>query len=864
MPAELPASRPGPPAAAIVFFDRFELRPADRLLLRDGAPVALRAKALDLLTVLVERAGHLVTKGELLDVVWPGLVVEENNIASQIAALLKVLGGGLVATVPGSGYRFVAEVRRAAPGGPQEARMETASALTSPSPSVSPSVSPAPPLPPGPPAQRLFGRADDLRAVRAALDQGGGCVTLAGPGGVGKTVLARAAMAARPARQRCAWIDLASLADAAQVPGALCRSLGIGTPASPEALADALVAALGEGEWLLVLDNAEHVVDGVAALCAVLAAALPAVAVLVTSQLPLRIAGERVHALEPLAWPAAGVPEEEALASAAVQLLLDRIRAVDARLSLGADALPLLRSLCARLDGMPLAIEMAASMVPLLGLGGVAVALDQRLRVLRSGRREAPARHKTLRAALEWSHGLLAPAQQRALRRVAVFADSFSLDLAVAVTVEAGEDRWEAVDTFAALVERSLVASLHADPPRYRLLETVRSFALEALDAAGGDEGGATRLRAVLALTDAVRPAVAGAGASATAAAELANVPEALRWALAHDAPAAVELALAAAAAATWTPWLGEAGRWVEACEPVLGAGLSPAQQAAWWRELARFQTFVRGSRTVEAACTAAAIERSLGNDEGLFWSLVPLLRSRVAEPAEFEACRAEAQALLDAHPAWPARARAVFSGSLALEYRRRGDFEAALAHQQAEAVQARAAGLHAMARNAEGNVAATLVGLGRHEAALAMLDARAASSADSEDAVVAHDRLQRLNALLGLQRLDEAEASAPSALDWCRRFDVLDIEQVLACLQVRRGRAAVAAQILGHYRQSLVRRGAELPADDHAPWRTAQRLVVDAIGEPAMQALMAQGALLDTAAADALLLDRSATTASA
>ena len=849
MPRELPAH---PPAS--FFFDRFELRLDDRLLLREGEAVPLRAKAFDLLAVLVERAGHLVTKAELLDRVWPGLVVEENNIASQMAALRKVVGNGLVVTVPGSGYRFVADVRRA--GGPAASADVDA---------VPAAVATTAPLVPGPRALQLFGRDDDLHRLHA-LVEAGGCVTLTGPGGVGKTALAAALLRQRP-EARTAWVDLAVLSDGAQVAGAVCRALGVATPPvagdAPAALAAALGDTQGRGAWLLVLDNAEHVVDEVAALAAQLGALLPALAVLVTSQLPLRIAGERVHALEPLGLPGDGTAGEQALDSAAVQMLVERIRAGDARLVLGADAMPMLAALCARLDGLPLAIEMAASMVPLLGLGGVLDATDERFRLLRRGRREAPARHQTLRAALEWSHGLLAPAQQQALHRLGVFASSFSLELATAVIAEPGADRWEAVDLLGELVERSLVTSLHSDPPRYRLLETVRSFALEALDAgADRSDGRATRRRAVAGLTEALKQA-APAEAGGAAAAELPNVPEALRWARTHDAAAAVELTLAAAAVATWTPWLGEAARWVEACEPLLGE-LGAAQQAAWWRELARYQTFVRGARSVEAAGKAAAIERTLGNAEALFWSLIPLLRSRVIDAAAFEACRAEAEGLLERHPEWPALTRVVFSGSLALEYRRRGEFETALGHQQAEAEQARAAGLLPHARNAESNVAATLIGLGRHEEALARLDAQAAAAGEVEDGVGAHNRVRRLAALMALGRGAEAEAMAPTVLAWCRRFDLLDVEPVLAELQARQGRPRAAALVLGHYRQSLVRRGAELPADDHAPWRAAERLATEAIGAEGVLRLAERGARLTTAEADAAMLAREDIAASA
>lgn len=578
-----------------LLFDRFELLPTQRRLLRDGEVVALRTKAFDLLVVLAERAGRLVTKNELLELVWPGLVVEENNIAAQIVSLRKVLGGQVIETVPGRGYRFIAEIR-------------DAKALTTAAPSL--------PMP-GP--QRLFGRDDDLSRLEAAL-AAARSVTLVGPGGVGKTALARA-VASRSGAAQQAWVDLAALGDADQLHGALCRALRIesaGGIADDEAR---IAATLATGPWLVLLDNAEHLIDAVAALSQRLLAAGPSLSLLVTGQLPLRIAGEHVHALEPLAV-ANGEAEPEqadgALSTPALQMMVERIRATDARFPIGADARPLLSRLCARLDGLPLALEMAAAVVPLLGVQGVLDALDQRFAVLRRGQRRAPARHRTLRAAIEWSHDLLPPTERRVLRRLGVFSSGFSLDLATAVAADddgQGEDRWATLDALAELVNRSLVASQHADPPRYRLLETVRAYALEQLEATG--ETGPVHARGVRALTAALSAAAERGAADPDAGAELDNVPGLLAWARVHDRPAALALTIAAAKVATWTPWLSEAVRWVDAGEALLGDDVPLALQAEWWRELARFQTFVRGPRAVEAARRAVDRAAPWGTQRG-------------------------------------------------------------------------------------------------------------------------------------------------------------------------------------------------------------------------------------------------------
>ena len=299
----------------VVRFDRYELQLAERRLLRDGELVPLRARAFDLLVVLAERPGRLVTKDELLELVWPGLVVEENNIAAQVASLRKSLASELIVTVPGRGYRFA--------GVPQASvAADTASPAGSAALPGAQGTSP-----------KLFGRDADLARLGAALDHPG-CVTLVGPSGVGKTSLAFALSAAwnlraADAGAKAPWLDLASLSEGDQVLPALQRALGI-TPSDGDPGA-ALASALGPGARLLLLDNAEHLTDAVARLVPVLTSAAPALRVLVTSQLPLAIAGEQVERIDPLALPAPDASDTQALATGALAMFVDRVLAADRR-----------------------------------------------------------------------------------------------------------------------------------------------------------------------------------------------------------------------------------------------------------------------------------------------------------------------------------------------------------------------------------------------------------------------------------------------------------------------------------------------------------------------------------------------------
>lgn len=452
-------------------FAPYRMLPSQRQLVREGVPIKLGARAFDVLAVLIERRDRIVSKSELMDMVWPTVVVEENNLEVQIAALRKVLGYAAIATVPGRGYRFTLPV------------VQTGTGTDSSHANVQDLPSSSTLIPANPPAgvPTLFGREEDLQSLLRLLST---CrlVTVAGPAGVGKTRLAQAAAdaCAKTGVDRVWWIDLAPMTDCALLPNALAIALGLNLNGDVDAHR-ALEVALREGSPLVVLDNAEHLLEGVASFVLRLRQNLPCVRFLITSQEPLHVDDEFVFRLEPLSLPTGDDPERIA-ASGAVALFVARAQAADRRFVLRTSNQAVVAEICQRLDGIPLAIELAAARVSLLGIDGLRDKLDQRFHVLTAGQRSSPRRHQTLRAALEWSHQLLLPAQQAVLRRLGVFAGGFTLEAALQVAEdEQGIDRWDVLEHLGALVEKSLVVAEGDAIPRYRMLETIRLFALERL-----------------------------------------------------------------------------------------------------------------------------------------------------------------------------------------------------------------------------------------------------------------------------------------------------------------------------------------------------------------------------------------------
>ncbi|MDY0749125.1 winged helix-turn-helix domain-containing protein [Paucibacter sp. R3-3] len=445
-------------------FGRVQIHPTRRQVWVDGVPATLGARAFDLLMLLVEQRGRVVPKAELFAKIWPGLFVEENNLSVQIAALRRVLGSNVISTVTGRGYRFVAQA-----SGEGEAAADAA---------------PAGNLPVR--LEPLYGREQELIQVRDAFDALS-CVTLCGLAGVGKTTLATQAAVQLAAERRYAhgaWrVELGSVTDPAMLPQAVSEVVGIELDGKRDPLREC-IAQLQHRELLLVLDNCEHIIDAVATLVDGLLSRARRVHVLATSQEPLRVPGERILRLNPLEVPTSS-HDEDATAYGAVRMLLERVRAAMGGIfEPSAPELVEMIEICRQLDGVPLALEFAAARVPVLGLAGVRSRLYDRLRLLARGPRTAPSRHRSVQAALEWSHQLLSPQAQEVLQRLAVFPGGFSLVGAELLLGEQGtEDGENLIEHLNVLVDRSLVTLQPGTPPRYRLLETTRTFALDCLQA---------------------------------------------------------------------------------------------------------------------------------------------------------------------------------------------------------------------------------------------------------------------------------------------------------------------------------------------------------------------------------------------
>ncbi|SHG59980.1 Predicted ATPase [Bradyrhizobium erythrophlei] len=458
-------------------FGPFRLNPTRRVLSRDGKSVRLGSPALDLLIALVENGKELISKEDLLKRVWPDTFIEEANLRVHVAALRKLLGGEgtgdqYINTVAGRGYCFVAPVARV-------------DEVVDPPVAASPVPDTAPGLPPS--LTRVIGRAECVGAISNQLARRR-FVTIIGPGGIGKTTVALAVagkLVDSYAHKVC-FVELAPLTEARSIHGALASVLGLAT-LGDQPLA-ALVAHLRSMSILIVLDNCEHMLDATAVLAEALLRGAPGVHLLATSRQPLRGEGEFLFHLPALAFPppAERLSTAEALGFPAIELFAERAAASLDSFELDDGNVATVIEICRRLDGIPLAIELAAARVDLFGVEGLASRLNDCFSLLTKGRRTALPRHQTLRATLDWSFELLPEEEKRALARVAALAGEFTMEAAIALGSAGGKPAANIVDTITGLIEKSLVATdLSGNVVHYRLLSTTRAYALEKLTLSG-------------------------------------------------------------------------------------------------------------------------------------------------------------------------------------------------------------------------------------------------------------------------------------------------------------------------------------------------------------------------------------------
>jgi predicted ATPase/DNA-binding winged helix-turn-helix (wHTH) protein len=673
------AGSAGTPGKAVIGFGPFRLTAGERLLERDGRPVPLGGRALDVLIVLASKANKVVGKKELMEQVWPDVFVDEANLRTQMAALRKALGDGeegarYIVTLPARGYCFVAPVSRT--GAPQAADAA--------------GPSPAHNLPTR--LVRMVGRDEAVRAVAAQV-AGGRFVTIVGPGGIGKTTLAVAAGHAllEEFGGVVRFVDLGQVGDPALVAAAAAAALGLVVQAADPAAG--IAAFLRDTRVLLVLDGCEHVIDAAAALAESVHAEAPLVGILATSREALRIGGERVHRLAPLGSPPdqPGLTAAEALAFPAVQLFVERVAAGGGAFELGDADVPVVAGMCRDLDGVALAIELAAGRVGAYGVRETARLLEGRFRLLWPGRRTALPRHRTLAATLDWSHALLSEAERLVLRRLSIFVGAFDLEAARVAAASDGMGGERVEDAVVGLVAKSLVAVDSTGPAtRYRLLDTTRVYALGKL-ADSGEAGQVAKLHAgyvrdLLVRVNTGASELSRAQASAVYGDHVGNVRAALEWSFGEGGDAEIGTALAAAAAPLFRglSLLTECRRWTERAVAALGeASRGTRREIELQASLGQSLMFTMGN----SEQVRAAFERGLAvaEETGCLEHQVQLLgwlhvlheRSCDHRASSAYAQRSEAAAVRLGDPAAVAAARSF----LGVSYHMLGRHEDAEAH---------------------------------------------------------------------------------------------------------------------------------------------------------------------------------------
>ena len=580
-------------SSAIRFrFGPFELNVAERSLMKASQVIPLGGRAYDILIALLENAGEVVGKAELIARAWPDVTVEEGSLRVHLSALRKALGDGqfgnkYIANIQGQGYSFIAPVARLPAdhgGGSASAGMSN--------------------LPPA--LGRMVGRNDVVREVQGLLQAGQRLITILGAGGIGKTTVALSVGHGALADFSGAafLVDLSTITDQEDLIGAIASAVGLGPQlVDPK---QALLSFLRPRRGLIILDSCEHLIEKTAEIVRDIFQKAPDIYILATSREALHIPGEHVLRLRPLDCPPdqPGLTASDVIAYPAVRLFAERVSARRGEISLRDDEAPMVAEICRKLDGIPLAIELAAGRVAIFGVANTVARLASRLDLLKFGRRTANPRHQTLIATLDWSHDHLPEIERVVLRRVAIFVGHFTLEAALAVAEEAGRDQSEIASALANLVGKSLIGvRTSAQGPCYRLLDTTRAYALEKLAASGEQDSIAGRHASFSIRTLRGNPVnlfdLESAEVAANAVRDnLGNIRAALGWSFGPNGDELKAIRLAAAASQMFLALslLPECRTWMEKAVHRMAADCDPRDQMEIHASLALSLMFTAGN----------------------------------------------------------------------------------------------------------------------------------------------------------------------------------------------------------------------------------------------------------------------------
>ncbi len=594
-------------------FGRFWFDAARSDLQLDGVPLAAGTQALDLLAALLAKPGMLLSKDELMKAAWPDLHVEEGNISVQIHHLRRTLRDSArphrwIATVPGRGYRFIGRLE-AAPSVPDD--------------SVTPILAaPANNLPATPRA--IIGREKELAALQAAMPRHR-LVTVTGPGGMGKTRLALefAREHAADPLNKILFLGLEGLRQKDQIMFRLAAGLGVQPTEGPN-LAQALADALQKQGYFLVLDNCEHVLNEVAALVEIILERTRGVSILATSREALKLGGELVFTLGPLEFPGHAKPlgSSEIKTYAAVQLFVENARASDPAFKLSDDIALDVAAICRKMEGIPLALELAAARLHTASLAELLDGISAPRRLPPSALPGVPARHRTVEATIAWSVALLSVEERTALRRLGIFSGGFTAAGAAAVIAGDTIEPDDVTQLLISLWDKSLLvrSTTRNSSSRFRLLESTRAYALDMLADAGEAAAICRRLAAsMVALFDRSRAAWPDADAelwSAEFEQDIENLRTALDWAFSPGGNAAIGVALAARLRALFSDRLITQREFLHAAERAL-AGLDPStptQDRGWILLSASYDLSAGPEECAALAAQALASFRALAD----------------------------------------------------------------------------------------------------------------------------------------------------------------------------------------------------------------------------------------------------------